>query len=96
MAIYNLMEDTATAEISRSQLWQWVHSKGAHLSDGRPITLNLLETWTEEELQKIRDTVGEDAYRSGRFEKARDLFHRLVAEENFIDFLTLIAYQELS
>jgi len=96
VAIYNLMEDTATAEISRSQLWQWVHSDGAHLSDGRPITLELLEAWTAEELKKIRDTVGEDVYRSGKYEQARDIFHRLVAEENFVDFLTLIAYEELS
>ncbi len=94
-ALFNLMEDTATAEISRSQLWQWVHSDRAALDDGQPITLPLIEEWSAQELKKIRDTVGEDAYASGKFEQAKDLFHRLVAEENFIDFLTLIAYEEL-
>jgi malate synthase len=96
VAIYDLMEDTATAEISRSQLWQWVHSDRARLSDGRPISLDLLETWTSQELKKIRDTLGETAYRSGKFEKAREIFHRLVSDPVFIDFLPLVAYDELS
>jgi len=95
VAIYNLMEDTATAEISRSQLWQWVHSGTARLDDGRSVTLDLVEAWTEEETRKIRDTVGEDAFRSGRYEQARAIFHRLVAEKHFVDFLTLTAYEDM-
>jgi len=94
-AIYNLMEDTATAEISRSQLWQWVHNPEARLSDGRAITVDRIQEWTAQELEKIREAAGEEAYRSGRFPKAREIFHRVVVEDAFVDFLTLIAYEEL-
>lgn len=94
-AIYNLMEDTATAEISRSQIWQWVHSKSARLDDGRPVTLDLIREWTPEELEKIRKAVGDDAYGAGEFSRAMSLFDKLVAEEEYVDFLTSIAYDQL-
>ena len=94
-AIYNLMEDTATAEISRSQIWQWVHSESACLDDGRPVTLELIRVWTPEELEKIRKAVGENAYGAGEFIRAMSLFDKLVAEEKYIDFLTSIAYDQL-
>jgi len=94
-AIYNLMEDTATAEISRSQLWQWVHNDAAQLEDGRPVSLDLMQAWIPEELEKIRKAVGEDAYGSGDFESARNLLEQLVAKKEYHDFLTLIAYDQL-
>lgn len=92
--IFNLMEDAATAEISRTQLWQWrVH--GAALSDGRKITVPLLETFFTEELEKIRDEFGADAFASGHFEDASNILRSLVFDEELADFLTLPAYQQL-
>jgi malate synthase len=93
-AIFNLMEDAATAEISRSQLWQWVHH-GALLSDERVLTRDLVQALTDEELTSIRDEIGEDAYRSGRWQVARELFERVALAEEFEDFLTLPAYEVL-
>ncbi len=93
-AIYNLMEDAATAEISRSQIWQWVHLK-ANLSEGGRITEDLVREIEDEELHKIREMVGEEAYRSGNYEKARAIFERVALDPNFPDFLTLPAYEEL-
>ena len=94
-ALYNLMEDTATAEIARSQLWQWVHNPNAALDDGRPVTLDLIETWTQEEMKKIADALGDEAMKAGEFTRARELFQRLVTDADFVEFLTLIAYDEL-
>ncbi|MCB0571229.1 MAG: malate synthase A [Phaeodactylibacter sp.] len=91
-AIYNLMEDTATAEISRTQVWQWIHA-GARLADGRAVTRELYEAMLPEELVKIREYVGAPAYLNGRFEEAVRLFSQLVLEESFSEFLTLSAYQ---
>ncbi len=84
-AIFNLMEDTATAEISRAQLWQWrFHS--AALDDGRPVTKELYEQIRDEELAKLG---GET---TGRLREAREILDRLVLADEFIDFLTFIAY----
>ena len=94
-AIHNLMEDTATAEISRSQLWQWLHNEAARLADGRAITAERIREWTAQELDTIRVTVGESAYLAGRFDKATEIFHRVVLEDRFVDFLTRFAYEEL-
>ncbi len=90
-AIYNLMEDAATAEISRTQVWQWL-KREASLDDGRKVTLELYEKLKEEELQNIRQMVGEERFNNGRFEEAWKLFDRLVKQEEFIEFLTLPAY----
>jgi malate synthase len=92
--LYNLMEDAATAEISRTQIWQWVHH-GAILDDGRKITLELFEQCLEDEMQRIRTQVGEASFTGGRFAEARDLFHRLTAADDLEDFLTLPAYEIL-
>jgi malate synthase len=89
------MEDTATAEIARSQVWQWVHSPKGSLSDGRELTLDLVRTWMTEEMDKIEEAVGAEAFRAGRFEQAASLFEKLVSEEAFVDFLTWIAYDHL-
>ncbi len=94
-AIYNLMEDAATAEISRAQLWQWTHHPNARLDDGRSLNLDLYRALVPEELEKIKKLVGAARYASGKFDVARDLLDELVCNDDFIDFLTLIAYEKL-
>ncbi|MEM6317377.1 MAG: malate synthase A [Bacteroidota bacterium] len=91
-AIYHLMEDAATAEISRTQIWQWIHN-GATLEDGRTVTYELYQALLPEELANIKAYVGENAYENGRFDEAIAIFDRLVKEKAFIDFLTLPAYE---
>ncbi|MFY9549715.1 MAG: malate synthase A, partial [Thermoanaerobaculia bacterium] len=93
--LYNLMEDAATAEISRTQVWQWLRH-GARLEDGRPLTLAHYGAVRDEELARIREQVGEDAWRAGRHEKAAGLFDALATSEELQDFLTLPAYEELT
>jgi malate synthase len=93
--IFNLMEDAATAEISRAQVWQWIrHPKGV-LADGRKVTLELVEQLREEELEKIRQSIGPDVYEAGNYEKAAGLFTQLVSAEEFVEFLTLPGYEYL-
>jgi malate synthase len=94
-AIYNLMEDTATAEISRSQLWQWLHQPAGILADGRKLDHDLYDRFADEEMVKIRELLGEAGYRQFNFALARQLLDRLVTPAEFIDFLTLIAYDFL-
>ncbi|MEL7020501.1 MAG: malate synthase A [Bacteroidota bacterium] len=91
-AIYNKMEDAATAEISRTQVWQWIKN-GAKLEDGRTITYDLYRELLPSELESIQKYVGETAYEKGKFKEAIELFDRLVKEEDFIEFLTLPAYE---
>ncbi|MEM8528027.1 MAG: malate synthase A [Bacteroidota bacterium] len=91
-AIYHLMEDAATAEISRTQVWQWIHNE-THLEDGRLITYELYRALLAEELDKIKAYVGAEQYENGKFETAIELFDQLVKNEEFIDFLTLPAYE---
>ncbi|UED80454.1 malate synthase A [Lysinibacillus sp. CD3-6] len=94
--INNLMEDAATAEISRTQVWQWIrHPKGI-LDDGRGITLAFVLEILEEELVKIKEAVGEQAYNSGRYEEAAELFKSLIEQDEFVEFLTLPGYGKLS
>jgi malate synthase len=93
-AIFNLMEDAATAEISRSQIWQWIHH-GAMLADGRRITRDLVVQLEGEELDKIRQALGAEAFARGRFDEARVLFDQVALTEHFIDFLTLPAYDHI-
>lgn len=93
--IFNLMEDAATAEISRAQVWQWIrHPKGV-LQDGRKVTLELTEKIVEEELLKIESSIGAEQYQSGKFPQATELFLRLIQEEDFSEFLTLPGYTYL-
>jgi malate synthase len=93
--IHNLMEDAATAEISRAQLWQWVHHK-SRLADGRAVTLELVRQVTREELEKIRAEVGNAAFGSGHYEHAAGLVDELTAKQEFETFLTLTAYREIA
>lgn len=93
-AIYNLMEDAATAEISRSQLWQWIHHQ-CYTVSGTAITADLYDLLKREELSKIKAMQGEEKFRSGKFKEAVALFDKLVKNETLEDFLTLKAYEYL-
>ncbi|MBO9128710.1 malate synthase A [Bacillus sp. 165] len=93
--IYNLMEDAATAEISRAQVWQWIrHPKGV-LEDGRKVTFELVEQLKEEELEKIKLECGKSYFENGRFNEAAALFEALVEDDAFQTFLTLSGYDVL-
>ncbi len=93
-AIFNLMEDAATAEISRSQIWQWVRH-GAVLDDGRAVTSELVVAVADEEMEKIRAEVGDDFFADGRYAEARRVFERVALGEEFTEFLTVPAYELL-
>ena len=90
--IYDLMEDAATAEISRMQVWQWIHHR-QNLDDGRLIGARLVRSILSEELEAIARTVGAERYRSGRFKQAAEIFEQLVTADVPDDFLTLRAYE---
>ena len=91
---YHLLEDAAPAEISRAQVWQWIHH-GATLEDGRPVTPELFSRVTDEEMGRIEREVGSERYRAGRFPEARRLFQRLSTAKSLEEFLTLPAYELL-
>jgi malate synthase len=91
-AINNLMEDAATAEISRSQVWQWVRHH-ARLAEGGQVTPPLVRRIEDEELTRLRAAYGEDAFSRGRFEDARKVFDRVALSESFEEFLTVPAYE---
>jgi malate synthase len=90
-AIFNLMEDAATAEISRSQVWQWIHH-GATMSNAQRISRELVQQLEQEELEKIRNAGSPDAKAGQRLDEARTLFDEVALSEQFIEFLTLPAY----
>ncbi|MCG9681643.1 malate synthase A [Vibrio sp. Isolate23] len=92
--IYGLMEDAATAEISRANIWQWIHH-GVKLDDGQTFNKELFHTWLYQELDTIKQEVGEARYAAGRFEKTADLFYKLSTAEEFATFLTLPSYELL-
>ena len=90
--LYNLMEDAATAEISRSQVWQWIYHR-ARLADGREVTPDLFEAILEDEMEKVRKAVGATTYDSGRFEDAIELFKEMSLALEIEEFLTIPAYR---
>ncbi len=92
--IYNLMEDAATSEISRTQVWQWV-KHGAKLADGRAVTPDLVRRTIAEELEKIRAALGPSRFDGGRFDLASRLFDQMMTGAEFAEFLTLVAYDHL-
>jgi malate synthase len=98
VAIFGLMEDAATAEISRSQVWQWIRH-GAQLDDGRTVTPELVREAAEAELERIRGEIADDEWfeTEGRPRQSRELFERvaLSGAEEFVEFLTLPAYEQL-
>ena len=93
--LYNLMEDAATAEICRAQLWQWLRH-GARTSDGRPVTVERFDRLLTEELDRIHEEVGAARLASGVFPTAARLFEQMTKQETFDEFLTLPAYELLS
>ncbi|MCM3338435.1 malate synthase A [Paenibacillus sp. MER TA 81-3] len=93
--IFNLMEDAATAEISRTQVWQWIRHPEGRLADGTDITLELVLKLTEEELTAIKAQLGKEAFTSRRFAEAKRLFTDLVSEESCSEFLTVTGYELL-
>lgn len=94
--INNLMEDAATAEISRAQIWQWIRHPKGKIGNKIDITEQMVATLIDEELMKIREQVGEDAFTTGNYEKAATIFSELVMQEEFAEFLTIPAYEQLN
>jgi malate synthase len=90
--LYNLMEDAATAEISRAQIWQWLFHR-AKLADGRVVTADLFRATLDDEMAKVKAAVGETAVKAGRFDEAIALFSKMSLSETFEEFLTLPAYR---
>jgi malate synthase len=90
--IFNLMEDAATAEISRAQIWHWIRSPMGVLDDGREITKELFSKLVPQELAKVRDMLGDQGYSQGEYEEGANMFEKLTLSENFVEFLTLPAY----
>jgi len=93
--LYNLMEDAATAEICRTQVWQWIRHPGGALSDGRKVSIDLFRQFLGEELARIRLAVGAQRYETGAYETASELFDSLSTASQLADFLTLPAYEHL-
>jgi malate synthase len=93
--IRNLMEDVATAEISRAQLWQWLHHPKGILSDGRRLTETLFKQLLEEELNKIKSQIGETVFEQGKFQLAKELFSGMTTARDFVEFLTIPSYAYL-
>lgn len=94
VAIFNLMEDAATAEISRSQIWQWINADVV-FENGEHATADLARTVAAEELATIRAEVGEEAFAAGKWQQAHDLLLQVSLDQDYADFLTLPAYEQL-
>ena len=90
--LYNLMEDAATAEISRMQVWQWIYHR-ATLKDGREVTADLFEKVLEDEMKKLRETLGPTNFDSGRFDEAIEIFRNMSLSMDVEEFLTIPAYE---
>ena len=90
--INNMMEDAATAEISRSQIWQWIHNE-IELDNGQTVTPDYVRTVIDEELATIREAVGEETFEKGRWQDARDVFESVALSDDYVEFLTLPAYE---
>ncbi|MFI2614968.1 MULTISPECIES: malate synthase A [unclassified Streptomyces] len=94
VAIFNLMEDAATAEISRSQIWQWINA-GVVFENGETATADLARKVAARELDAIRAEIGDEAFAAGKWQQAHDLLLQVSLDEDYADFLTLPAYEQL-
>ncbi len=94
--IFNLMEDAATTEIARSQIWQWLHHPKGILDDGRKVNADLFHQLMAEELDKIKATIGEQQYANRKFQTAAELIDKIILDDQFVEFLTLPAYQYIN
>src|SRR6267142_305496 len=90
--VFNLMEDAATAEISRSQIWQWMRSPKGKLLDGRKVTQELFRKLLAEELPKVKTYLGDEAWNAGKYEEGAKLFDGITTDDRYVEFLTLPAY----
>jgi malate synthase len=86
--VFNLMEDAATAEISRSQIWQWIRSPKGVLDDGRKVTAAMFTQLLGEELAKVKASMSE-----GKYDEGAKLFQKITLDDQYVEFLTLPAYQ---
>lgn len=93
--IYNLMEDAATSEISRTQLWQWIHHPNARLDDGRRVTEELCRSLFDQQMAKLRSRLGDETIRTGHFEEARRIMEQISYDRDFCEFMTLVGYDYL-
>jgi malate synthase len=93
--INNLMEDAATVEIARSQIWQWIHHPRGILNDGRKVTIELFRELADDELAKLKAKLGEQRFAASKFGPAREILDSVITADDFIPFLTLPAYQYL-
>lgn len=93
--IYGLMEDAATAEISRASIWQWIQNEKT-LSNGKLVTKALFRELLDEELEQVRKEVGEDRWTNGKFKRAAEIFDEITTSDQLVDFLTLPGYEELN
>jgi malate synthase len=91
--IFNLMEDAATAEISRAQIWHWIRSPKGILDDGRKVSRELFQTLVPQELARVKEILGERQYAAGKYEEGARMFEELTLADDFADFLTLPAYE---
>ena len=92
--LYHLMEDAATAEISRTQIWQWLHH-GATLDDGAPVTAERIREALDAEMEVIRGEIGAERFENGKFDEAKELFFEVATSEPLVEFLTLPAYERI-
>lgn len=93
--LHNLMEDAATAEIARAQLWQWIRYPKGQLADGRKVTAEMFRGILQQELDAIRTQLSDQQYQDGRFALAAELLDKITTSEAFAEFLTLVAYEHL-
>jgi malate synthase len=93
--IFNLMEDAATAEISRAQIWHWIRSPKGILDDGRKVTREMFQALVPEELAKVHQILGDKGFAAGKYEEGAKLFEELTLAEDFAEFLTLPAYDRV-
>ncbi|MBA2351126.1 MAG: malate synthase A [Burkholderiales bacterium] len=94
--IHHLMEDAATAEISRSQIWHWIRSPKGVLEDGRKVSIELFRKFLPEELARVRAELGEAGFAAGRYDAAAGMLNDLIVREDFVEFLTLPGYDAIA
>jgi len=94
--IFNLMEDAATAEISRSQIWHWIRSPHGILDDGRKVTKELFRELVPQELKKVQSMLGDKGFAAGKYPEGAEMFEKLTLADDFVEFLTFPAYDYLT
>ena len=92
--IYGLMEDAATAEISRTSIWQWIQH-GKSLDNGQIVTKELFRQYLAEEIEVVKSELGEERFNSGRFSEAAELMEKLTTSDELTNFLTVPGYEYL-